>query len=49
MPYSAAKAIVVAVLPKSIFRNSSRLSASSRRPEDVKMPRLALYTERGRC
>ena len=25
------------------------VSASLRRPEDVKMPRLALYTERGRC
>ena len=34
---------------KSIFSNSSRLSTSSRRPEDVKMPTLALYTERGRC
>ena len=30
---------------KSILRDSSRLSASSRRPEDVKMPRLVLYTE----
>ena len=29
-------------------RNSSRLSASLRRPEDVKILRLALYTERGR-
>ena len=34
---------------KSILSNSSRLSASSRRPEDVKMSRLALYTEWGRC
>ena len=30
---------------KSIFSNSSRLSESSRRPEDVKMTRLELYTE----
>ena len=28
-----------------MLSNSSRLSVSSRRPEDVKMPRLALYTE----
>ena len=42
------KKIVVSVL-KSILSNSSRLSTSSRRPEDVKIPRLALFTERGRC
>ena len=40
--------MVVSVL-KSILSNSSRLSTSSRRPEDVKVPRVALYTERGRC
>ena len=35
---------------KSILSNSSRLSVSSRRPEDVKMLRLALYSERaGQC
>ena len=33
---------------KSILSNSCRLSASSRCPKDVKMPRLVLYTERGR-
>ena len=42
------KSIAVSML-KSILSNSSRLSASLRRPEDVKMLRLALYTERGRC
>ena len=36
-------------LLKSILSESSRLSASSRRPEDMEMPRLVLYTERGRC
>ena len=35
---------------KSILSNSSPLSASSRRPEDVKMLRLqVLYAEQGRC
>ena len=33
---------------KSTLRNSSHLSASSRRPEDVTMLRVALFTERGR-
>ena len=42
-----AKTIVVTEL-KSTLRNSSRLSASSRRPEDVIMLRVALFTERGR-
>ena len=36
-------------LLKSILSDSSRLSASSRRPEDMEMPILVLYTERGRC
>ena len=31
------------------LRNSSHLSTSSHRPEDVKMLRVALFTERGRC
>ena len=39
--------IVVTEL-KSTLRNSSHISASSRRPEDVKMLRVALFTERGR-
>ena len=43
---STAKTIVVSML-KSIVSNS--LSVSSRRPEDVKMPRVVLHTERGRC
>ena len=33
---------------KSTLRNSSHLSASSRRPEDVKMLKVALFTEWGR-
>ena len=33
----------------STLRNSSHLSASSRRCEDVKMLRVTLFTERGRC
>ena len=33
----------------STLRNSSHLSASSRRSEDVKMLRVTLFTERGRC
>ena len=33
---------------KSTLRNSSHLSASSRHSEDVKMLRVALFTERGR-
>ena len=32
----------------SILRNTLRLSASSRRLEEVKLSKLALYTERGR-
>ena len=42
-----AETIVVTEL-KSTLRNSSHLSASSRRSEDVKMLRVALFTERGR-
>ena len=45
--YSSAKTIVVTEL-KSTLRNSSHISASSRRPEDVKMLRVASFTERGR-
>ena len=45
--YSSAKTIVVSEL-KSTLRNSSHLSASSRRSEDVKMVRV-VFTERGRC
>ena len=41
------KTIVVSEL-KSTLMNSSQFSASSRRSEDVKMLRVALFTERGR-
>ena len=34
---------------KSILGNSSRSLCEFTPPEDVKMHRLALYTERGRC
>ena len=33
----------------STLRNSFHLSGSSRRPKDVKMVRVTLFTERGRC
>ena len=34
---------------KSTLRNSSRLSGSSRRFEEVKIFRVALFTEQGQC
>ena len=42
------KTIVVSEL-KPTLMSSSQFSASSRRSEDVKMLRVALFTERGRC
>ena len=45
---SSAKTIVVSSGLKSTLRKSFLLSASSRRPEDVKMLRVALPTERDR-
>ena len=48
-PRPAIKTIVVSMV-MSILSNTCRLSASSRRSEDAKISRLALYTERlGRC
>ena len=46
--YNSPETIVVSEL-KSTLRSSSHLSTISRRSEDMKMVRVALFTKRGRC